>query len=88
VVFGDISNNSVLDRMLPDALGATMINFTTLPPAPYIAYRLEVNDATQGFQLIPVGSRFHQILIFALLWSIPIITGVVSIWMYMGAFYS
>ena len=88
VVFGDISNNSILDRILPDALGDSMINFTDFPSAPYLAYQLEINDGTQGFRLVPVGSRFHQLLIFALLWSIPIITGVLSIWMYMGAFYS
>lgn len=88
VVFGDISNNSVLDRILPDALGANMINFTAFPPAPHLAYQLEVNDGTQGFRLVPVGNRFHQILIYALLWSIPVLTGVLSIWMYMGAFYS
>lgn len=88
IIFGDISNNGVLDRILPDALGENMINFTTFPPAPHLAYRLEVSDGTQNFHLIPVGTRFHQILIFALLWSIPVLTGVLSIWMYMGAFYS
>jgi alpha-1,3-glucan synthase len=88
MVFGDISNNSVLDRILPDALGESMINFTTFPPAPHLAYRLEVNDGTHGFRLVPVGNRFHQVLIYALLWSIPVMTGVLSIWMYMGAFYS
>jgi alpha-1,3-glucan synthase len=87
-VLGDISNNSVLDRILPDAVGPTMINFTAFPPAPYLAYRLEVNDGTQGFRLVPVGSRFYQVLIYALLWSIPITTGALSIWIYMGAFYS
>jgi alpha-1,3-glucan synthase len=88
MVFGDISNNSVLDRMVPDSLGETMVNFTMFPPAPYLAYQLEVNDGTLGFRRVPVGSRFIQLLIYALLWTIPIATGVISIWAYMGAFYS
>jgi alpha-1,3-glucan synthase len=88
MVFGDISNNSVLDRMVPDSLGETMINFTTFPPAPYLAYQLEVNDGTLGFRRVLVGNRFTQLLIYALLWTIPIATGVLSIWIYMGAFCS
>jgi alpha-1,3-glucan synthase len=88
ITFGDISNNSILDRLLPNSLGDTMINFTDFPPSPHLAWRLEVNDGTQGFRRVPTGDRLHQVLIYALLWSVPIITGVVSIWTYMGAFYT
>lgn len=87
-ILGNVSNNGVLDRILPDALGQSLVNFTAFPPAPHLAYKLEVNDATQSFRLVPVGSRLIQILIFSLLWSIPVITGVKSIWIYMGLFYS
>jgi alpha-1,3-glucan synthase len=87
MVFGDVSNNDVLDRMLPDSLTDTVINFTS-PPAPYLAFRLEVNDGTLGFKRVPVGSRFTQVILYALLWTIPAMTGFISIWMYIGAFYS
>ncbi len=87
MVFGDVDNDGVLDRMLPDSLGETLINFTS-PPSPYLAFRLKVNDGTFGFRGIPVGSSALQILVYVLLWTIPPMTGVVSIWAYMGAFYS
>jgi alpha-1,3-glucan synthase len=87
MVFGDVRNNSVLDRMLPDSLGETQINFT-FPPAPFLAYRLEVNDGMLSFQRVPVGSRVTQTVVFALLWAIPAATGILSVWIYMVAFYS
>jgi alpha-1,3-glucan synthase len=87
MVFGDVDNDGVLDRMLPDSLGETLINFTS-PPTPYLAFRLEVNDGTLGFRRVPVGSRFTQIFIYVLLWTIPLTTGILSVWIYMGAFYS
>lgn len=88
MVFGDIDNDTVLDRMLPQSLGETVINLTAFPPSPYLAYRMELSDSTYRFRQVPVGSRFQQIIIYALLWSIPFATGVISIWAYMGAFYS
>jgi len=88
MVFGDISNNSVLDRILPDALGDPFLNLSVYPPAPHVAYRLELTDASLSFNLVPVGSRFQQMLIFVLLWTIPILTGLIGVWTYMGAFYS
>jgi alpha-1,3-glucan synthase len=87
MVFGDIDNDGVLDRMLPDFLGETLINFTS-PPTPYLAFRLEVNDGTLGFRRVPVGSHRTQIFVYVLLWTIPVSTGMVSVWIYMSAFYS
>ena len=57
------------------------------PSSPYLAYRMELNDSTNRFRLIPAGNRIQQVLLFALLWSIPVATGAISIWSYMGAFY-
>jgi alpha-1,3-glucan synthase len=88
IVFGDIDNNGVLDRMVPDSLGETVVNFTDLPPSPYLAYRMELDDGIFAFRKIPIGSRYQQVIVYALLWSIPFATGMVSIWAYMGFFYS
>ncbi|OCK73844.1 glycosyltransferase family 5 protein [Lepidopterella palustris CBS 459.81] len=86
-VFGDTDNDTVLDRTPPDSLTQSVVNFTALPPRPYLAYRMELNDGNNAFRLIPAGNRIQQVLLFALLWSIPVVTGAVSIWTYMGAFY-
>jgi alpha-1,3-glucan synthase len=88
MVFGDLDENGILDRALPDALGEIIVNFTDFPPSPHLAYRWEVSDNTFAFRRVPVGSRFQQIIMFALLWTIPIATGVLSVWTYMGVFYS
>ena len=87
-VYGDLDKNGVLDRVLPDNLGPANINITDFPPSPHLAYRLEVDDGSMRFKLVPVGSRFQQILMYALLWVIPILTGMISVWTYMGVFYS
>ena len=86
-IYGDVDNDTVLDRLPPDALSPALVNLTDLPPSPYLAYRISIDDATYKYKLIPAGSRFIQILVFALLWSIPVLTGAISIWTYMGAFY-
>jgi alpha-1,3-glucan synthase len=86
-VYGDVDDDTVLDRSTPGLLGENMVNLTQLPPSPFLAYRVELEDATMKFNLVPAGSRIVQIIVFALMWLIPILTGVVSIWTYMGAFY-
>jgi alpha-1,3-glucan synthase len=87
-VYGDLDNDTVLDRSNPGSLAQNMINVTQVPPSPFVAYRMELNDADLTFQLIPAGSRLVQVLIFSLLWTIPVLTGAVSIWAYMGFFYA
>jgi alpha-1,3-glucan synthase len=86
-IYGDIDNDTVIDRLPPDALSPALVNITELPPSPYLAYKISIDDATYKYKLIPTGSRLIQVLVFALLWSIPVLTGTVSIWTYMGAFY-
>jgi alpha-1,3-glucan synthase len=87
-IYGDIDNDTVLDRLPPDALSPAMINLDNFPPSPYLAYKIGIDDATYRYVLIPVGSRMIQIIVFALLWSLPVLAGGTSIWAYMGFFYS
>lgn len=86
-ILGDVANNSILNRLTPDSLTEAIVNITEFPPSPHIAYRMEINDGNFRYQLVPVGSRLNQIIIYALLWSIPVLTGTISVWTYMGAFY-
>ena len=86
-VYGDSDNDSVLDRALPGSLSPTMLNLSVLPPYPHMAYRIELDEANMRWQLVSEGSRLLQILVFSLLWALPILTAVLAIWVYMGAFY-
>lgn len=87
-LYGDSDNDTVLDRSNPSFLAENMINVTQYPPSPFIAYNVEFNEADFTFKLVPAGSRFVQMLLFSLLWTIPVLTGAISIWAYMGFFYS
>lgn len=87
-VYGDLDNDTVLDRSNPSILAENMINVTQFPPSPFIAYKMELNEADLTFKLVPAGSRLVQVLIFSLLWTIPVLTGAISIWAYMGFFYA
>lgn len=86
-VLGDMDNDSVLDRMPPSSLSSTLINITEPPPAPYLSWRLQINDGTQRFRLLPVGHRSTQIIMFVLFWIIPALTGAACVYIFMMSFY-
>jgi alpha-1,3-glucan synthase len=86
-VYGDSDGDGVLDRSLPGSLSATMLNISKLPPYPHMAYRIELDEASMRYQIVGEGSRILQILVFSLLWSLPVLSAVLAIWIYMGAFY-
>ena len=85
-VYGDSDNDSVLDRALPGSLSPTMLNLSVLPPYPHVAYRIEVDEANMRWQLVSEGSRLLQILVFSLLWTLPILIAVLAIWGLHGRF--
>lgn len=86
-VMGDVDGDSVLDRMPPSSLGQTVVNITQEPPSPYLAWRFSLDDGTYRFQLLPVGSRWQQMILYFLLWFIPVLTGALGIWAFMKSFY-
>ena len=86
-VLGDIDGDSVLDRLPPSSLSAVVVNITTDPPKPYLAWRFVLNDGNYQFQLIPVGSRWQQMTLYFLLWFIPVLTGAAGIYAFMKSFY-
>ncbi|KAJ5690458.1 hypothetical protein N7462_004850 [Penicillium macrosclerotiorum] len=86
-VLGDMDNDSILDRMPPSSLSSTLINITEPPPSPFLSWKLVVDDATLRFQLFPAGPRYVQIVMFALFWSIPILTGAGCVYIFMKSFY-
>ena len=86
-VFGDVDNDSVLDRMPPSSLESTVVNITNHPPYPYVAWRMRMNDATLRFELLPTGSSTAQLVLYILLWIVPILTGAACVYAFMKSFY-
>jgi alpha-1,3-glucan synthase len=87
-VFGDLDNDGVLDRMPPSSLTTTLINITKIPAWPHLGYRVILNDGDYRYGLEGYGSQTQQKIIAVLLWIIPIITGALSIWLFMKSFYA
>ncbi|KAJ5179972.1 alpha-1-3-glucan synthase [Penicillium capsulatum] len=86
-VLGDADGDNVLDRMPPSSLTSTLLNITKPPPSPYLAWKLYVNDATQRYDLIPVGQQSWQIIMFVLFWIIPPMTAATCVYVFMKSFY-
>lgn len=86
-IYGDIDGDSILDRIPPYSLINNVINITDAPPYPFIGWQIAVNDADYRFQLIPIGSRWKQLILYVLLWFLPILTGSAAIWAFMKSFY-
>jgi len=76
-VYGDIDRDGVLDRMPPSSLAESVVNVT----------RIILDDGTYNYRMIPAGSSALQIVIFALLFAVPVLTGFVAVWTFMAGFY-
>lgn len=87
-VYGDIDGDYILDRIPPYSLINNVINITDPPPSPFLGWQIALNDADYRFQLIPIGSRWYQLILFVLLWTVPILTGITATWAFVQSFYS
>ncbi|KAK2735900.1 Cell wall alpha-1,3-glucan synthase ags1 [Onygenales sp. PD_40] len=86
-VLGDADGDSVLDRLPPSSLSDTLVNITAPPPSPHLAWLFSLDDGTLRFELHPVGSQYHQLALFILLWVIPVLTAAAGIYLFMKSFY-
>lgn len=86
-VYGDIDGDFILDRIPPLSLINNVINLTDPPPPPFLGWQIALNDADYRFQLIPIGSRWNLLILYVLLWLLPILTGSTAIWAFMKSFY-
>lgn len=86
-VLGDIDQDSILDRLPPSSLASVILNITQPPPPPAIAWRFELDDATNRFYLIAVGNMYNQLILYFLMFLIPVLTGALGIWIFMKSFY-
>ena len=82
-VFGDIDRDGVLDRLPPSALAPATIDFNSTPPSPYLSWRLEINDGTLKYNIKPTGNRWNQLLMYILMWTIPLLSGCFGAWGYL-----
>ncbi|CAZ80440.1 unnamed protein product [Tuber melanosporum] len=86
-VYGDINRDGVLDRMPPSSLAESVVNVTAAPPKGYLSYRIILDDGTYNYRMIPAGSSTVQIIIFALLFAVPVLSGFVAVWTFVAGFY-
>ncbi|OBW67971.1 MAG: Amidase signature enzyme [Aureobasidium pullulans] len=87
--FGDIDNDTVLDRIGPTSLEMSVVNITDHgPESPFLAWRIHFNDASFRYVLLPVGNRWRQLALFILLAVIPPVTALLGIYFYKKAFYA
>ena len=87
MVYGDADGDGVLDRLPPSALSAVVLNVTEPPPHPYLSWRFVINDGDLRFRLEPAGSMWTQIILFVLLWTVPVLTATLSCWLFVQSFY-
>lgn len=86
-VYGDVDGDGVLDRMPPSSLVETDINITKSPAKPHLAYRLVLQDSTLKYGLVPVGNMYLQLLLYILLWIVPLVSGVLAVQAFKRSFY-
>ncbi|KAI9790086.1 MAG: hypothetical protein M1816_005556 [Peltula sp. TS41687] len=86
-VFGDVNNDSIIDRIPPISLLENVINITGTPPSPFLAYRLVLDDAAYRYELRPIGSRWYQLGLYLLLAVIPMLSGIAATWAFVQSFY-
>ena len=86
-VYGDIDGDMVLDRIPPLSLIQNLINITESPPSPYLANQIALDDGSMRYQIIPVGNRWTQLVLYILLWIVPILSGAAGVWLFVKSFY-
>jgi alpha-1,3-glucan synthase len=86
-VYGDVNNDTVLDRIPPISLLQNTVNVTLGPDSPYLAWRVEILDAENKYRLIPVGNRYTQLILWLLLAFIPLLTAIAAVWVFKTSFY-
>jgi alpha-1,3-glucan synthase len=77
----------VLDRIPPQSLLTNVVNLTDVPPFPHLSYRLQLNDGSLKYELVPVGSQWNQLTLYILLGILPILTAASAAIIFVQSFY-
>ncbi|KAG6866947.1 hypothetical protein C0991_003863 [Blastosporella zonata] len=84
--YGDTDGDGVLDRLPPNTMAPNYLNMSA-PPHPHLAWSLLVNDSSMTWTLEPRGQSSVGAIMYALLLSIPLITGALAVLIFMWTFY-
>ena len=84
--YGDYDGDGVLDRLPPNSLAPSYLNISA-PPPPHLAWSVIVDDATMTWTLEPRGQAVIGLIMYALLLTIPLITGILAVFVFMWSFY-
>jgi len=77
----------VLDRIPPQSLLTNMVNLTDVPPFPHLSYRLQLDDGSLKYELVPVGSQWNQLTLYIILAILPILTAAGAAMIFVKSFY-
>ena len=84
--YGDVDGDGVLDRLPPNTAAPVYCNLSA-PPRPHISWTLVVNDADLSWSLEPRGQSAIGAIMYALLLTIPVITGSLAVGCIHGVWY-
>ncbi|KAI4094491.1 MAG: hypothetical protein L6R37_007234 [Teloschistes peruensis] len=87
-VFGDPDEDGILDRLSPVSLLENVVNVTSYPPSPFVAYQIAANDGSLRYTLTPIGLRRNQMIIYFLLMFVPLLTSIIGVLSYRHIFYA
>ncbi|OCB86737.1 modular protein [Sanghuangporus baumii] len=84
--YGDTDGDGIMDRLAPNTVAANYLNMSA-PPNPHLAWKIVIDDQTLAWTLEPKGESSIAAALYALLVSIPIITGTLAVLIFMRSFY-
>ncbi|KAF5390171.1 hypothetical protein D9757_002866 [Collybiopsis confluens] len=84
--YGDVDGDGVLDRLAPNSGAPNYLNMSA-PPLPHLSWTVFVNDSTMSWYLEPHGREGVAATMYALLVSMPLITGTLAVLIFMWSFY-
>lgn len=86
--FEDIDKDGVLNQLSPILLLENFVEISNYPLAPYVAFRIGMNDTDLRYTMVPTRSRWMQSLIYCFLAAAPLLTGSLDISLYLYVFYA
>ncbi|EMD38388.1 bifunctional glycoside hydrolase family 13 glycosyltransferase family 5 protein [Gelatoporia subvermispora B] len=84
--YGDTDGDGIMDRLPPNTDAPNYLNMSA-PPKPHLAWSLIVDDSDFSWTLEPRGESAVGAITYALLLSIPLITGTLAVIIFMWSFY-
>jgi alpha-1,3-glucan synthase len=84
--YGDVDGDGVLERLPPNTAAPVYCNISA-PPHPHVSWTLVVDDSDLTWTLVPRGESAIGAIMYALLLSIPIVTGTLAVVIFMWSFY-